>query len=443
MSGKRIPIASFVRFLWLLLIALGLLNSFTAGAALADTPKVAVLDVEGVINPVVAGYVERGIELAEEMDAVACIIQMDTPGGLDSSMRDIVQNIMEADVPVVVYIPTGARAASAGAFITLSAHVAAMAPGTAIGAAHPVALGEDGMDETMEQKVVNDAVAYIRDIAEANGRNASWAEEAVRESRSSSSSEALELGVIDIVANDLDDLIARLDGREVTLSSGETVAIQTGGAEIERLDMGALERFLLAITDPNIAYILLSIGMLGITLELFNPGTIFPGVIGGICLLLAFYSLGVLPVNYAGLLLVLLGFGLFIAEVFTTTNGLLSAGGIASFVVGSVILMSNPMFDINRGLIVGVALAFAAFFVFVIASIVRTNRRKQQTGREAMIGMVAVARSTLDPTGTVFVHGERWEATLDEGKAEEGEEVIITGIEGLHLTVTRKKDGGE
>ena len=207
--------------------------------------------------------------------------------------------------------------------------------------------------------------------------------------------------------------------------------------------MGALERFLLAITDPNIAYILLSIGMLGITLELFNPGTIFPGVIGGICLLLAFYSLGVLPVNYAGLLLVLLGFGLFIAEVFTTTNGLLSAGGIASFVVGSVILMSNPMFDINRGLIVGVALAFAAFFVFVIASIVRTNRRKQQTGREAMIGMVAVARSTLDPTGTVFVHGERWEATLDEGKAEEGEEVIITGIEGLHLTVTRKKDGGE
>ncbi len=443
MPLKRISVASFTRFSWLLLIALGLLNSFTAGVAYADTPKVAVLDVEGTINPVVAGYVERGIELAEEMDAVACIIQMDTPGGLDSSMRDIVQSIMEADVPVAVYIPTGARAASAGAFITLSAHIAAMAPGTAIGAAHPVALGEDGMDETMEQKVVNDAVAYIRDIAEANGRNASWAEEAVRESRSSSSAEALELGVIDIVANDLDDLIARLDGRDVTLSSGETVTIQTEGAEIERLDMGALERFLLAITDPNIAYILLSIGMLGLTLELFNPGMILPGVVGGICLLLAFYSLGVLPVNYAGLLLVLLGFGLFVAEVFTTTNGLLSAGGIASFVVGSVILMSNPMFSINRGLIIGVALAFAAFFVFVIASVVRTNRRKQQTGREAMIGMVAVARSPLNPTGTVFVHGERWEATLDEGKAEEGEEVIITSIEGLHLAVTRKKDGGE
>ncbi len=433
----------FTRFFWLLLIALGLLNSFTAGASYTDTPKVAVLDIEGTINPVVAGYVERGVGLAEDMNAVACIIQMDTPGGLDSSMRDIVQSIMEADVPVVVYVPTGARAASAGAFIALSAHVAAMAPGTAIGAAHPVALSEDGMDETMEQKVVNDAVAYIRDIAGANGRNASWAEEVVRESRSSSSTEALELGVIDIVADDLDDLIFQLDGREVTLSSGETVTIRTAGAEVERLDMGALERFLLAITDPNIAYILLSIGMLGITLELFNPGTIFPGVIGGICLLLAFYSLGVLPVNYAGLLLVLLGFGLFVAEVFTTTSGLLSAGGIASFVVGSVILMSNPTFNINRGLIIGVALAFAAFFVFVIASIVRTNRRKQQTGREAMIGMVAVARSPLDPTGTVFVHGERWEATLDEGKAEEGEEVIVTGIEGLHLTVTKKEDGGE
>ncbi len=443
MLAKRMPAAAFSQFLWLVLIALGLLHSFAAGGALAESPRIAVLTVEGAINPVVAGYIERGIEQAEGMDAVACIVQMDTPGGLDSSMRDIVQSIMEADVPVAVYVPTGARAASAGAFIALSAHVAAMAPGTAVGAAHPVALGEDGMDETTAQKVVNDAVAYIRDIAEANGRNASWAEQAVRESRSSSSAEALALGVIDIVASDLDDLMMQLDGREVTLSSGETITIQTSGVEIEHLDMGALERFLLAITDPNIAYILLSIGMLGITLELFNPGGIFPGVIGGICLLLAFYSLGVLPVNYAGLLLVLLGFALFVAEVFTTTNGLLSAGGIASFVVGSVILMSNPLFNINRGLIIGVALAFAAFFIFVIASVVRTNRRKQQTGREAMIGMVAVARSPLDPTGTVFVHGERWEATLDEGKAEEGEEVIITGIEGLHLTVTRKKDGGE
>lgn len=443
MFGNRTRLESLSRFFWLFLIALGLLNSFAAGGVHADAQKVAVLDVKGVINPVVAGYIERGVGLAEEMDAAACIVQMDTPGGLDSSMRDIVQTIMDADVPVVVYIPSGGRAASAGAFITLSAHVAAMAPGTAIGAAHPVALGEDGMDETMEQKVVNDAVAYIRDIAEAHGRNASWAEEAVRESRSSSSSEALALGVIEIVADDLDDLIAQFDGREVTLSNGESVTIQAGGAEVEHLDMGALERFLLAITDPNIAYILLSIGMLGVALELFNPGGIFPGVIGGICLLLAFYSLGVLPVNYAGLLLVLLGFGLFVAEVFTTSNGLLSAGGIASFVVGSVILMSNPMFHINRGLIVGVALAFAAFFVFVIASVVRTNRRKQQTGREAMVGMVAVAKTALDPGGTVFVHGERWEATLDEGKVEAGEEVVITGIEGLHLSVTKKNNGGE
>jgi membrane-bound serine protease (ClpP class) len=422
-------------------IGIGALALLVPSPAQAANDGIVVLHVEGVINPVVAGYVERGIGLAEERGATVCIIQMDTPGGLDSSMRDIVQAIMEADVPVAVYIPTGSRAASAGAFITLSAHVAAMAPGTEIGAAHPVAIG-GSMDETMEEKVVNDAVAYIRSIAEATGRNASWAEEAVWESRSSPSSEALELGVIDIVAASLDDLISQLDGRQVELLSGETVVIETEGTAIEDIDMSALERFLMAITDPNIAYILLSIGMLGITVEIFNPGIIFPGVIGGICLLLSFYSLGVLPVNYAGLLLILLGFGLFIAEVFITSHGLLSAGGVAAFAVGSIILMSDAAFQINRGLIAGVAIAFAAFFIFVIASIVRTSRRKQQTGREAMIGMTAVARTPLEPMGSVFVHGELWQATLDEGMAETGEEVVITKIDGLRLTVTKKKDAG-
>jgi membrane-bound serine protease (ClpP class) len=433
----------FHLFVWLLLIGVGLLSLFTpaVSASVADG-GIVVLTVDGTINPVVAGYIGRGIGLAEERDAIACIIRMDTPGGLDSSMRDIVQSIMESDVPVVVYVPPGSRAASAGAFITLSAHVAAMAPGTEIGAAHPVAIGGDGMDETMEEKVVNDAVAYIRSIAEARDRNADWAEEAVRESRSSPSSEALGLEVIDIIADDIDDLIVQLNGLQVTLLDGEEAIIQTDGAAIEYIDMSALERFLFTITDPNIAYILLSIGMLGITLELFNPGTIVPGVVGGICLLLSFYSLGVLPVNYAGLLLVLLGFGLFVAEVFTTSNGVLSAGGIAAFAIGSIILMSNPAFHINRGLIAGVAVVFAAFFIFVIASIVRTNRRKQQTGRDAMVGMVAVARTPLDPGGTVFVHGELWQATLDEGNAEAGEEVTVTKIDGLHLTVT-KETGGE
>jgi len=432
-----------MRKLWLFLITLGLVILFIPGEASAASPQVDVLRVEGTINPVLAGYIDRGIGLAEERGASVCIIELDTPGGLDSSMRQIVQRILEADVPIVVYVPPGGRAASAGAFITLASHVAAMAPGTEIGAAHPVALGEEGMDETMEEKVVNDAVAYIRSIAEARGRNADWAEEAVRESRSSPSSEALELGVIDIVADNLDDLIAQLDGRQVTLLSGEEVTLQTEGADHDYIDMRAIERFLFIIADPNIAYILLSLGMLGIMVELFNPGTIFPGVVGAICLLLSFYSLGMLPVNYAGVLLIVLAFGLFVAEVFITSHGLLTFGGIASLTVGSMILMGSPFFQINPGVIAGVVIVVTASCVFVIGAIVRTHRRRQQTGREAMVGTVAVARTTLDPKGTVFVHGERWEATVDEGKVELGEEVVITKVEGLRLRVTKKNKGGE
>ena len=433
-----------MRKFWLFLISLGLFILLIPGEASATTPQVDVLRVKGTINPVLVGYIDRGIGLAEEHGATACVIEMDTPGGLDSAMRDIVQRILEADVPVVVYVPPGGRAASAGAFITLASHVAAMAPGTEIGAAHPVALGEEGMDETMEEKVVNDAVAYIRSIAEARGRNADWAEAAVRESRSSPASEALELGVIDIVADNLNDLISQLDGRQVTLLGGEVGTLQTEGADINYIDMGAMERFLFTIADPNIAYILLSLGMLGIMLELFNPGTIFPGVVGATCLLLSFYSLGMLPVNYAGILLIVLAFGLFVAEVFITSHGLLALGGIASLTVGSMILMSSPLFQINPGLIAGVVIVATVFVVFVIGAIVRTHRRRQQTGREAMVGTVAVARTTLDPTGTVFVHGERWEATVDEGKVEPGEEVVITKVEGLRLRVAKKKiEGGE
>jgi len=433
-----------MRKFWLFLIVLGLLTPLISGEASAATSQVDVLRVEGTINPVLAGYIDRGIGLSEEHGASVCIIELDTPGGLDSSMRDIVQRILEADVPVVVYVPPGGRAASAGAFITLAAHVAAMAPATEIGAAHPVAIGEDGMDETMEQKVVNDAVAYIRSIAEMRGRNADWAEAAVRESRSSPASEALELGVIEIMADNLDSLLAQLDGWQVTLQTGEVVTLDTKDATTHHIDMGTMERFLFTIADPNIAYILLSIGMLGIMLELFNPGTIFPGVVGAVCLLLSFYSLGMLPVNYAGIILILVAFGLFIAEIFVTSHGLLALGGIASLTAGSLILISSPMFQINRGLIAVVVIAVAIFFVFVVAAIVRTHRRPQQTGRAAMVGSVAVAKTRLDPRGTVFVHGERWEATLDEGEVAPGEEVVITEVDGLKLRVTKKnKTGGE
>jgi len=432
-----------MRKLWLFLIALGLLILFIPGEASAATTQVCVLRVEGTVNPVLAGYIDRGIGLAEERGATACIMELDTPGGLDSAMRDIVQRILEADVPIVVYMPPGSRAASAGAFITLAAHVAAMAPGTEIGAAHPVALGEDGIDETMEEKVVNDAVAYIISIAEAHGRNAEWAEAAVRESRSSPASEALELGVIDIMADSLDSLLIQLDGWQVTLLTGEEVTLQTEGAELDYIDMGAVERFLFIIADPNIAYILLSLGMLGIMLELFNPGTIFPGVVGAICLFLSFYSLGMLPVNYAGVILIVLAFGLFVAEVFITSHGLLALGGVASLIVGSMILMGSPLFQIHPGTIAGVVIVVTVVCVFVIGAIVRTHRRRQQTGREAMVGMVAVARTALDPTGTVFVHGERWEATAEEGKVEPGEEVVITRVDGLRLKVAKKNSGGE
>jgi len=421
----------------LLLVGLSLL---VAGEISAAGPQIDVLRVDGTVNPVLAGYIDRGIESAEKHGATACIIELDTPGGLDSSMRDIVQDILEADVPVVVYVPPGSRAASAGAFITLAAHVAAMAPGTEIGAAHPVGIGEE-IDDVMEEKVVNDAVAYIRSIADMRGRNADWAEAAVRESKSSAALEALELGVIDTMADNFDQLLIQLDGREVTLLSGETVTLNTENADINYIDMGVIERFLFIISDPNIAYILLSLGMLGIFFELSSPGTIFPGVVGAICLFLAFYSLGMLPVNYAGVILIVLAFALFVADIFTASHGLLTLGGVASLSVGSVMLLGgDPMFHINRGLIAGVVVAILAFFAFLVRAIVLSRRAQQQTGREAMVGKVAVARTSLDPSGTVFVRGERWEAILDQGKAEPGEEVVITRIEGLKMRVTKKKE---
>ena len=425
-------------FIALLLLGLSLLVS---GEVSAAGPQIDVLRVDGTINPVLAGYIERGIGLAEKHGATACIIELDTPGGLDSSMRDIVQSILEAEVPVVVWVPPGGRAASAGAFITLAAHVAAMSPGTEIGAAHPVGIGEE-IEGTMEEKVVNDAVAYIRSIADMRGRNADWAEAAVRESRSSPALEALELGVIDIVADNFDQLLIQLDGREVTLLSGEVVTLNTENADINSIDMGLIERFLFIISDPNIAYILLSLGMLGIFFELASPGAILPGVVGVICLFLAFYSLGMLPVNYAGVILIVLAFALFVADIFIASHGLLTLGGIASLSVGSVMLLGNPMFHINRVLIAGVVVVILLFFAFLVRAIVLSRRAQQQTGREAMVGKLAVARTPLDPSGTIFVHGERWEAILDQGRAEPGEEVVITKIEGLKMRVTKKKEEG-
>jgi membrane-bound serine protease (ClpP class) len=415
-----------------------------ASGAQAANFRIDVLEVEGVINPVTANYVSRGINQAEEANSAACIIQLDTPGGLDTSMRDIVKDIVDSEVPVIVYVsPAGARAASAGVFITMAAHVAAMAPNTNIGAAHPVAIGEEGeaqMSEEMQEKVVNDAAAYIRSIAEAHGRNLEWAEKAVRESVSATEQEALELNVIDLVASNLDSLISQMDGREVTMLDGRVITLNTQGATTNQNPMSNVEEFLLAISDPNVAVVLLSLAVLGITVEIFNPGLIFPGVFGGICAFLGTYSLGILPINYAGIALIGLAGGLFVAEFFTASFGIFTAGGIASLVIGLLILFSGrpTLFQPDPWVIPTIAAVVSSIAAVIIYRVVRTHRRQPTTGREELKGKIATVRRALTPEGTVFYKGELWTAILDEGEAQPGEEVIITKTEGLKVYVTKK-----
>jgi len=430
----------------LLLLGLLIAASISIGIeAQAASSRIDVLHAKGTINPVLANYIERGINQAEEDNAIACIIQLDTPGGLDISMRDIVKEIVSAEVPVVVYVsPSGARAASAGVFVTMAAHVAAMAPNTAIGAAHPVAIGAEGeaqMSEEMEEKIVNDAAAYIRSIAEAHGRNMEWAEKAVRESVSATEQEALKLNIIDMVAPDLNSLVAQLDGWQVTMLDESVVTLDTQGATINHVKMSTIEDFLYAISDPNIAVILLSLAMLGITVEIFNPGLIFPGVFGGISAFLAAYSLGFLPINYAGIALITLAGGLLIAEVFTPGFGLLAGGGITALVFGFLILFSGrpTLFQPDPWVIPTIAISIGAVLVFIIYHVVRAHRRQATTGREELPGKKAVVKAALEPEGTVLHEGELWTAVLDEGKAKPGEEVIITKFDGLRLYVTKKR----
>jgi len=433
-----------VRILMLLGIIATCLVSIGAQAA---TSHIDVLQAKGVVNPVLADYIERGIEDAEESNAIAVIIQLDTPGGLDTSMRDIVKNIVNARVPVVVFVsPSGARAASAGVFITVAAHVAVMAPNTAIGAAHPVTIGEGGeqqVSEDMEEKIVNDAAAYIRSIAEAHERNIEWAEKAVRESVSATEQEALKLNVIDMVAPDLETLVSRLDGKEVTMLGGAVITLDTAEASINSAPMNTIEDFLYAISDPNIAYLLLSLATLGIMVELSNPGLIFPGVIGAIALLMAFFSLGMLPVNYAGILLIVLAFGLFIAEVFTASFGLFTAGGIAALVLGSLILFKGgPLFQVNPWLIGSIAFIIAGAFTFIISRVIGAHRRQATTGWEELLGKPALVQVPLTPEGMVLFRGEHWKAVSEEGDLNSGDEVIINKVDNLKLYVSKKAQDG-
>jgi len=423
-----------------LLSFIGLLTlSFISSQVVASSPSIEVLRVEGTIVPVVTDYIDRGISNAEARDSTVCIIELNTPGGLLTSTEEIVGRIMNARVPIVVYVsPSGSWAASAGTFITIASHVAAMAPGTSIGAAHPVSVGEE-MPEEQAKKVTEYSAAWIRSIADARGRDPKQAELAVTESKSFTAAEALESNLVDLQADDLESLIAQLDGTEVTLAGGEKATIDTTGYTINKNEMNSVERFLQVISDPNIAYILMTLATIGLITEISNPGMIFPGVAGGLSLLLAFYSLGVLNAYWAGLLLILLAFGLFVAEIFTPTFGILTAGGLISLVIGSLTLFSESSLEVNRGLIAVVTILIAAFVIFVIGAIVRGQRRKVATGVEGLTDKIAVAQTSLDPKGTVLIEGEHWTAEIENGKVEPGEEVVVTSIDGLKLTVAKKK----
>lgn len=411
------------------------------GSAHAASPDIEVLRIDGTIVPIVVDYIERGISEAESKGSIACIVEIDTPGGLLNSTEVIVQRIMNARVPIIVYVsPSGAWAASAGTFITLAAHVAVMAPGTSIGAAHPVSVGEE-MPAEQAKKVTEYSSAWIKSIAEKRGRNPEQAELAVSESKSFTATEAMEASLIDFKADDLKALIVQLNGRKIILTGGKEVVIDTTNYLLTANEMNLVERFLHAISDPNIAYILLTLATIGLITEISNPGMIFPGVIGGICLLMAFYSLGTLNAYWGGLLLILLAFGLFVAEIFVTSSGILAGGGLVSLVVGSLILFSHssPALEVNRVLIVVVSILIAAIFSFLIGAVVRGQRRRVTTGAEGLVGKIAVARTRLDPKGMVFVEGELWAAIADGGIVEPEEEVIVTKIDGLKLLVTKKK----
>jgi membrane-bound serine protease (ClpP class) len=426
--------------IWLVLpVAAGLGGGLIAAA---NSTTVDILTVDGTIVPVIADYIDRGISEAEERGATVCIIELDTPGGLLDSTEEIVQKIMNADVPVAVYVsPKGAWAASAGTFITLSAHIAAMMPGTTIGAAHPVAAGGEEIPEDQMQKIVEFSAKWMRTIAEERGRNMEEAELAVRESKSFTDVDALETNLIDLRADNLEDLLAQIDGRTVTLASGEEVVIDTADYSQTRNEMNTVEQLLHVVSDPNIAYILLSLASIGLIVEISNPGLLFPGIAGGISLVLAFYSLGVLDAYWGGIALILLAVGLFIAEYFTTAFGLLTAGGVASLVMGSLILFTHtPGVRVSPGLIAGVAAGVTAFAIFILGAIIRGQRRRKATGAEGMIGTIATAKTPLDPTGTVLAQGELWTATSEGDRVAPGEEVVISKVEALKLWVTRKPE---
>jgi membrane-bound serine protease (ClpP class) len=400
--------------------------------------KVISIKVDGNINPVSADFIHNAIEKAKTEKAECLIIHLNTPGGLLKSTRVIVSDMLESPVPVIVYVsPGGSHAGSAGVFITLAANIAAMAPGTNIGAAHPVTL-QAQMDTTMNEKVTNDAAAFIRTIAEKRNRNMVWAERAVRRSYSYTETEALEDSAIDLVAKNEQELLKMIDGKVIELSTG-TKTLHTASATIEEYKMSVWEKILDLLSDPNIAYILLLMGMYGVLFELYNPGAILPGIVGVIALVLSFYSMHTLPINYAGLALIIFAVILFLLEIKIVSHGLLAIGGIVSLLLGSMMLIKSgsslELVKISRSVIISATAVSALFFLFVIGLGIRAQRRKVVTGMEGLIGAVGEAMDILAPTGIVKVQGEIWNAESVSGNIGKGEKVRIKEMKNLKLFV--------
>ena len=400
------------------------------------------ITVDAPVHPISAEYIIKSIDRAEAEDARLLIIVLNTPGGLDSSMREIIARILSSKVPVVTYVsPSGARAASAGFFIALASDIFAMAPGTNTGAAHPVGISVTGqaMDETMAEKVTNDAASYIKTLAEKRGRNMRLAEDAVRKSLSYTEKEAFDQGLIDLVAKNVEELKDYFDGRTVRRFDGEEIRLELAGEPIIEVPMSARQKFLLTISNPNLAYILLMLGLLGLYFEFSTPGAILPGVLGGICLLLAIFSFQILPINYVGLLLILLAIGLFILEVKVQSYGILTVGGIIAMVIGSIMLINAPVPELQPSLkfVIPVAMSLGLIFAFLVFLVIRAHARKVHTGREGLIGEIGVAQTDLRPEGKVFVHGEIWNAEAT-GEISKGTKVkVIEVLENLRIRVQK------
>ena len=400
--------------------------------------KVLSIKLDATINPATADFIHRAIEIAQKEKATCLLIHLNTPGGLLQSTRVIVGDILESPVPVVVYVsPGGAHAGSAGVFITMAAHIAAMAPGTNIGAAHPVTT-QGEMDTIMSAKATNDAMAFIRSIAKKRERNANWAVQAVSNSVSLTETEALENNVIDLIASNEQELLNKINGKNVTVSSG-TVTLQTQHATVHTLEMGWGEKMLNVLSDPNVAYILFLLGLYGLIFELYSPGAIFPGIIGGICMILALYTMHTLPVNYAGLALIVFGIILFLLEIKIVSHGLLAIGGVISLLLGSMMLIrtgeTSTVAGLSWAVIITAVGVTSLFFLFVVGLGLKAQRIKPAMGLEAMIGEIGQSLSELNPAGTVRMHGEIWKAFTAAGLIPKGEKVIVTGFLNLTLQV--------